>query len=112
MRFAKNIRGCAVVQLPTSLLAMVDSSVRGKCAVDLKTKVKFTLKGQKVKMKILGLVLNPEHMYFIVNTDDTIIAKTSDAKKTPCETFRCRGFRPLFSTPCSFAIIIIIAHSG
>lgn len=33
---AMYLRGCAVVQLPTSLLAMVDSSVGGKCAVDLK----------------------------------------------------------------------------
>lgn len=29
------LRGCAVVQVPTSLLAMVDSSVGGKTAVDL-----------------------------------------------------------------------------
>lgn len=29
------LRGIAVVQVPTSLLAMVDSSVGGKCAVDL-----------------------------------------------------------------------------
>ena len=33
---AMYLRGCAVVQLPTSLLAMVDSSVGGKCAVDLR----------------------------------------------------------------------------
>ena len=35
-------------------------------------KVKFTLKGQKVKMKILGLVLDPEHMYFVVNADESL----------------------------------------
>ena len=29
------LRGCAVIQVPTSLLAMVDSSVGGKCAIDL-----------------------------------------------------------------------------
>ncbi len=29
------MRGCAVIQIPTSLLAMVDSSVGGKTAVDL-----------------------------------------------------------------------------
>ncbi len=32
---AMYLRGCKVVQVPTSLLAMVDSSVGGKCAVDL-----------------------------------------------------------------------------
>jgi 3-dehydroquinate synthase len=32
---ASYMRGCAVVQVPTSLLAMVDSSVGGKTAVDL-----------------------------------------------------------------------------
>lgn len=33
---ASYLRGCKVVQVPTSLLAMVDSSVGGKVAVDLK----------------------------------------------------------------------------
>lgn len=32
---AMYLRGCAVIQMPTSLLAMVDSSVGGKCAIDL-----------------------------------------------------------------------------
>lgn len=32
---AMYLRGCAVIQVPTSLLAMVDSSVGGKCAIDL-----------------------------------------------------------------------------
>lgn len=43
-------------------------------AHNLKTsdKVKFTLKGQKVKMKILGMVLDPEHMYFVVNADESL----------------------------------------
>ena len=32
---ATYMRGCSFVQVPTSLLAMVDSSVGGKCAIDL-----------------------------------------------------------------------------